>query len=175
MYPLAYIDYLHYFHCERDYFECHEVLEEHWKEKEANDRELHWVGLIQIAVGLYHYRRGNFNGAKRMLTNAISIIRTNSSKIQRLALDSKRLIELLEDQLAGIERQDSYKSIDLPLTDETLLTSCMTRARNENLVWGAPSDLQNQSLVHRHSNRNRDDVIQERLAQLMKRQQKKEG
>ncbi|MFE7062487.1 DUF309 domain-containing protein [Sutcliffiella sp. NPDC057660] len=175
MYPQAYVDYLHYFHCERDYFECHEVLEEHWKEKEAGERELHWVGLIQIAVGLYHHRRGNFNGAKRMLTNAISIIRTHSSEIESLALDNRRLIELLENQLALIKRQDSYKSIDLPLTDESLLSSCMTRATKENLVWGAPSDLQNQSLVHRHSTRNRDDVIQERLAQLMKRQQKKEG
>lgn len=175
MYPPAYIDYLHYFHCERDYFECHEVLEEHWKEKEAHDRELHWVGLIQIAVGLYHYRRGNLNGAKRMLTNAITVIRTNSSEIDSLALDSRRLIEILENQLSRIERQATYKSIDLPLTDESLLSSCMTRALKENLVWGAPSDLQNQSLVHRHSTRNRDDVIQERLAQLMKRQQKKEG
>jgi predicted metal-dependent hydrolase len=175
LYPQAYIDYLHYFHCDRDYFECHEVLEEHWKEKEANDRELHWVGLIQIAVGLYHHRRGNFNGAKRMLTNAVSIIRTHSSEIDSLALDSRILIKLLENQLARINRQDSYKSIDLPLTDETLLNSCMNRAVEENLVWGAPSDLQDQSLVHRHSTRNRDDVIQERLAQLMKRQQKKEG
>lgn len=175
MYPQAYIDYLHYFHCERDYFECHEVLEEHWKKKEAGKRDLHWVGLIQIAVGLYHHRRGNFNGAKRMLTNAVSIIRTHTKEIDRLALDSKRLIELLEIQLEGINRKDSYKSFDLPLTDEMLLTSCMTRALDENLVWGAPSDLDNLSIVNRHSTRNRDDVIQERLAQLLKRQQKKEG
>lgn len=175
MYPKAYIDFLHYFHCDRDYFECHEVLEEHWKEKASGERKLHWVGLIQIAVGLYHHRRGNFNGAKRMLTNAVSIIRKHSDEIDRLALDSSKLIELLEDILTKIERKDPYSSFDLPLTDETLLISCMKRAAEEKQVWGAPSDLQNKSLIHRHSTRNRDDVIQERLTQLIKRQQKREG
>ena len=32
VYPEAYIEYLMYFHGNRDYFECHEVLEEYWKE-----------------------------------------------------------------------------------------------------------------------------------------------
>ena len=31
-YPEAYTDYLCYFHGARDYFECHEVMEEYWKE-----------------------------------------------------------------------------------------------------------------------------------------------
>lgn len=31
MYPEAYIEYLAEFHGSRDYFECHELLEEHWK------------------------------------------------------------------------------------------------------------------------------------------------
>ncbi|PAD68333.1 hypothetical protein CHH83_14265, partial [Bacillus sp. 7586-K] len=31
MYDQEYIDFLVHFHCDRDYFECHEILEEHWK------------------------------------------------------------------------------------------------------------------------------------------------
>lgn len=52
LYPKAYIDYLVYFHGLRDYFECHEVLEEHWKKDDKAERKKYWVGLIQIAVAL---------------------------------------------------------------------------------------------------------------------------
>ncbi len=38
MYPNAYLDYLVYFHGHRDYFECHEVLEEYWKKDQAGKK-----------------------------------------------------------------------------------------------------------------------------------------
>ena len=69
-YPKAYILYLVHFHGDRDYFECHEILEEHWKEMDPKDRMSHWVGLIQIAVAVYHERRENRQGAIRTLTKA---------------------------------------------------------------------------------------------------------
>lgn len=43
-------------------FHAHEVLEDQWKQTEANDRTL-WQGLAQLAVGLTHQRRGNLRGA----------------------------------------------------------------------------------------------------------------
>ncbi|WP_205628902.1 DUF309 domain-containing protein, partial [Acinetobacter baumannii] len=52
LYPEALIDYLVYFHADRDFFECHEVLEDYWKSLPKEERSLFWVGLIQIAVGL---------------------------------------------------------------------------------------------------------------------------
>ncbi|WP_078380120.1 DUF309 domain-containing protein [Sutcliffiella halmapala] len=174
MYPQAYVDFLHYFHCDRDYFECHEVLEEHWKEREANERELHWVGLIQIAVGLYHHRRGNFNGAQKMLKNAVKIINKERTAINKLGLDSEKTVALLSEHIQQVEKKEDYKSFNLPITDSALLTSCMKQAKIQNKHWGSPSDLSNDSLINRHSTRNREDVINERLVQLMKRQQSKE-
>lgn len=67
MYPKPYIDYLVYFHTNRDYFECHEVLEEHWKVADPRHRNVLWVGLIQVAVSLYHHRRSNYVGAERTM------------------------------------------------------------------------------------------------------------
>lgn len=43
-------------------FHAHEVLEDQWKQTEADDRTL-WQGLAQLAVGLTHQRRGNLAGA----------------------------------------------------------------------------------------------------------------
>ncbi|WP_260405419.1 DUF309 domain-containing protein, partial [Paenibacillus sp. 598K] len=65
IYPDDYIQYLIEFHVTRDYFECHELLEEYWKEQPGDDPFYDtWVGLIQIAVSQYHHRRSNHRGAR---------------------------------------------------------------------------------------------------------------
>ncbi|WP_404346649.1 DUF309 domain-containing protein [Sutcliffiella horikoshii] len=166
MYPKAYLDYLYHFHCDRDYFECHEVLEEYWKEKEAIDREIHWVGLIQIAVGLYHHRRGNFKGSLRMLQNACRVIGKESSAINALGLDSGRLVKMLDERIVCVTKQEPYVSMNLPIADPDLQLSCDALAKSASKVWGAPSDLLDGSLVNRHTLRDRSDVIEERRKQL---------
>src|SRR5205807_6702956 len=42
----------------REFFECHEVLEEEWT-PETGARRLFLQSLIHVAVGLYHAERGN--------------------------------------------------------------------------------------------------------------------
>lgn len=48
------------------YFECHEAFEEVWRSTTPEPKEL-WQGIIQVAVGLYHYRRGKPVVSKRVL------------------------------------------------------------------------------------------------------------
>jgi len=50
----------------RQFFECHEVLEEVWT-PERGPRRLFLQALIHLAVGLYHYQRDNRLGASRQL------------------------------------------------------------------------------------------------------------
>jgi uncharacterized protein len=50
-------------------FHAHEVLEAAWKAAPEHEREL-WRGLAQLAVGLTHARRGNADGARRLLERA---------------------------------------------------------------------------------------------------------
>jgi predicted metal-dependent hydrolase len=50
---------------ERDFFECHEVLEDVWRSCEPNSR-LFYQGLIQAAVGLLHFANGNTVGARKL-------------------------------------------------------------------------------------------------------------
>ncbi|WP_218197281.1 DUF309 domain-containing protein, partial [Pseudomonas sp. 2995-1] len=61
-YPDAYIEYLIEFHGTRDYFECHEIMEEYWKK----NKEKHWHTLIQLAVAIYHERQHNYDGSLRL-------------------------------------------------------------------------------------------------------------
>lgn len=55
-------EYVYYFEYLRDYFECHELLEEFWKNKPEFTKQDFEVGLILLATGQYHMRRGNITG-----------------------------------------------------------------------------------------------------------------
>jgi hypothetical protein len=50
-------------------FHAHEVLEGAWKAAPEPEREF-WRGMAQLAVGLTHARRGNAEGAARLLRRA---------------------------------------------------------------------------------------------------------
>ena len=50
---------------EGDYFEAHEVWEDLWAESHGNDRRF-VQGLIQAAVGLFHFGGGNLGGAVKL-------------------------------------------------------------------------------------------------------------
>jgi uncharacterized protein len=168
-YPQAYLEYLVYFHGNRDYFECHEVLEEYWKEVDPGNRSSHWVGLIQIAVGLYHYRRNNVEGAKRMLSKALKNSEENQEALNLLGLNPSSLIRTLEGTIIDIDRQLPYNSLELPIKDPALLTKAEELCEKEGYKWCMPSDLSNKELIHRHSMRDRTPVITERLNALKKK------
>ncbi|WP_027407651.1 DUF309 domain-containing protein [Anoxybacteroides tepidamans] len=156
MYPSAYIDYLLHFHTDRDYFECHELLEEYWKKDE---KRRVWVGLIQIAVALYHHRRGNRNGAKRMMQKAAWLLAQERASLQQLGLDDSKLLELLKKYMERIEQGKPYRSIELPISDKALLQTCLELCEKKGLFWGKESDLHNEFLLHKHARRDRSDVI----------------
>ncbi len=50
---------------ERDFFEAHEVWEDLWSESHGNERRF-YQGLIQAAVGLFHFTGGNLGGALKL-------------------------------------------------------------------------------------------------------------
>lgn len=55
----------------REFFACHEVLEELWRAELDPVRRL-YQGILQIGVGFYHLGRGNRVGALRQLDKGIS-------------------------------------------------------------------------------------------------------
>ncbi|MFT4413160.1 DUF309 domain-containing protein [Fredinandcohnia humi] len=175
MYPKAYIDYLIYFHCDRDYFECHEILEEHWKMDSVDKRKTYWVALIQIAVSLYHHRRGNFAGALRMMKSAISIINEEKNAIQQLGLQVEELVDQLQQKLEDIQNGLPYKSINLPINDSKLLSTCVSISERAGKSWGKPSDITNKQLIDKHRLRDRSDVIEEREKQIRRKQKERQG
>ncbi|MFD9626835.1 DUF309 domain-containing protein [Peribacillus muralis] len=173
-YAEDYLSFLVHFHGSRDYFECHEILEEHWKETAPKERDSHWVGLIQIAVALYHDRRGNKKGAVRTLAKARANLHAKKPELLKLGLDSEKLLEMLGDVHERMLSESPYESINLPIADLRLIEICRLLCLHEGYIWGRDSDMGNAALIDKHLMRDRSDVISERARQLTLRQTRME-
>ncbi len=158
--PEAYVRFLAHYHGDRDFFECHELLEEYWKEHPSSPYRNEWVGLIQAAVGMYHYRRGNAAGAKKSFAGALR--RYNPERLRELGLDAERWTELLTTALHRAEIGAPYRDVDLPIDDESLLAKAKAACASFGADWGAPSRMEDLELLHRHARRDRSDVIEAR-------------
>lgn len=51
------------------YWECHEVLEDHWMEEPGAVRNVYWA-IIQVAASMIHFRENNLTGARGLIYKA---------------------------------------------------------------------------------------------------------
>lgn len=174
-YPRPYILYLVHFHGDRDFFECHEILEEYWKEANPKDRNSLWVGFIQIAVALYHERRENRQGAIRTITKAVNNLSNNRNKLNDFGLDVDKLFLLLKYTRERMIAGKAYENINLPLIENQLITQCIAECKKLGLTWEMESSVANPKIIHKHLLRDRSKVIQERSRQLEIRTLKNRG
>ncbi|MBB5172970.1 DUF309 domain-containing protein [Texcoconibacillus texcoconensis] len=170
-YPKPFIEYLTYFHGMRDYFECHEVLEEHWKDvkNQSNRSEDHWVALIQLAVALYHHRQNNYAGAKRLYKNAERLMSDNEQKLQELSINVDELIRRVKAQHQDVTASKAYQPIAIPLEDDDLIDLCKQKCQEEGHSWNENEDHALDDIIYKHKRRDRSDVISERKQALMNR------
>lgn len=170
MIPNAFIHYLYHFHVDRDYFECHEILEEYWKNETDQQKNSIWVGFILLAVANYHHRRNNFSGAARTLEKAITIFHFQKGDVANLGINVEEFFDLLQTNLINLKDHNAYQSYSLPiLLSNKQLSQCFTQNEISQMNWGKKSDLYNESLIHRHKLRDRTDVITERQNALNQR------
>lgn len=161
IYPQPYIDYLVQFHGTRDYFECHEILEEYWKGNAEEVYAAYWVALIQVAVGQYHERRGNTLGALKMYNSSLE--KLVSYKQHALGVDLPQLILQIEARIERCHCTDHlFNDINFMFVDDLLAKACYQAAELQQLQWGKASNLQDEELIHRHTLRDRSEVVAER-------------
>lgn len=158
----ALIDYLVEFHASRDFFECHEIMEEYWKSKENEDYAQFWLALIQLAVGQYHDRRTNVKGAKRMYESALAKFQDDIGRVQ--FIDVQALCEQLKNRLHNMDKP--FYDFNIKIVDNQLEKACLQLAKSRQLVWGISSENISEEIVHRHITRDRTNVIAERQASL---------
>lgn len=57
-----------------DWFRSHELIEDLWIDEQGETREF-YQGIIQLGAALYHWKRGNFNGAVLLLEKGLDRLR----------------------------------------------------------------------------------------------------
>ncbi|MFJ7368785.1 DUF309 domain-containing protein [Lysinibacillus sp. NPDC098008] len=149
-----FIDYCAYFNGNHDFFECHEVLEEYWKEIAPGDKMHPLVGYVQLATGFYHWRRGNHTGAKRILTKALVNFQHNKGHIFFHEVDYQQLITQVAKTISAITMGQSFQAFQLPLSPSL---QQLAVARIQQL----PSTNSNY-LLHKHMLRDRSHILAER-------------
>ncbi|MCM3713693.1 DUF309 domain-containing protein [Halalkalibacter oceani] len=173
MYPTPYLDYLIEFHVRRDYFECHELLEEYWKEQPREQRHHYWVALIQLAVGLYHHRRSNIAGAERMYQKAAAKIAAQPDPFRKLGLNPADLHDQLNKQLQFLTHTPPvFQDMTLSLSPD-LQKACDQRCKELGLSWRTDDPATEEFIIHKHLLRDRKEVIAERERQWVIRRQEK--
>jgi uncharacterized protein len=172
MYPDPYIEYLAHFHGDQDFFECHEILEEYWKEVDFGNKESIWVAFIQLSVGCYHFRRGNAKGAARILKKSLTIFKSKEELLPSFGIDSQTLFTNIENLIEEACSGKSFKGFSIPIEDEQLRNlwkmECLRKGhQTENAGYIPPK-----AIIDRHSTRDRTSVILEREQALMLRKEK---
>lgn len=170
IFPSAYIQFLVHFHGDRDYFECHEVLEEHWKQSDSKNRNSVWVGLIQMAVSLYHHRRNNQIGAIKLMEKALKNFNSHQNELKLLGLNHLQLMDQLYTLLINMQAGTAYQSINIPISNDILINICKSKCKQQGLQWCSISDLTNEEIINRHKMRDRTDIEFERLNSLIRKQ-----
>lgn len=75
---------------QRDFFAAHEIWEDLWRDDQGPSRR-YYQGLIQLAVCLYHFGRGNTRGAKKLYHSSRGYLEPYCP--QHLGLDLDQLLE----------------------------------------------------------------------------------
>ena len=85
----------------RQWFECHETLEDLWIGEEGEVRDL-FQGILQVAVALHHWRNGNYEGAVILFNGGAKLLGRVSDAclrvdVARLSADATRMRVALEE------------------------------------------------------------------------------
>lgn len=65
---------------QREFFECHEVLEDLWRPLPPGAEKQFLQGVLQVGVGFHHLLNNNYMGAKNLLQAGLERLETVESQ-----------------------------------------------------------------------------------------------
>lgn len=100
----------------REWYDCHETIEELWLGEIGEMRDF-LQGTLQISVALHHWRNGNYGGAVSLLKGGANYLRRVSDvclwvDVPALIADSEKVRAALEE--LGKDRMDTLESKLIP-------------------------------------------------------------
>lgn len=122
-YDRLFVQFIILFNEERDYYQCHDVMEELWLEE---GRKPLLQGLLQVAVGLHHFQNGNRSGASKLLEAALYKLYPYPDVIMGIQLGQLR--EDVEKILQEIKNSEQILPLSFNITIQVVdqeLERCM--------------------------------------------------
>lgn len=106
-----------------EFYECHEYLEEAWMQEPGRVRFL-YQGILQVGVGFYHLKNGNWRGATGLLRNGTA--RLKEFEPETLGIDVARLVQecercLRELQELGRDRVGEFDRSGIPKVERAVV------------------------------------------------------
>jgi len=86
----------------RDFFECHEVIEELWLETKPDSYSNLYKGVIQAASALHQWKRGYRGGAHRLFLASVKYLEPYEPAT--LGLDVAKLVKDMKVCFEGLDR-----------------------------------------------------------------------
>lgn len=168
MHPLfhpLYVEFCTYFNGNQDYFECHEVLEEYWKSIAPGEKNHPLVGYVQLATGMYHWRRNNTKGAMKIFKKAHKNFTANQSSPYFEFIGFEELCKDCEMCMKAIENGEPFKGFQIVLKNETLASLVNKKIKE---LPSLPKDY----LLHKHMLRDRTDILEARNNRILENREK---
>lgn len=157
----SFVSFLKHFNETFDYFECHELLEDYWKEVSPRHKKHALTALILLATSMYHWRRGNFSGAiKTMKTSLKRMDETKNSPFFE-NINYQKLTENMNLALELMTSSQDFQTFYIEVTNPSLQTLV------NNLDLEMNDDLH--FLIHKHMLRDRSEILEERDREKKKR------
>lgn len=99
-----------------EFYECHDDLEDAWRAETRQIRFL-YQGILQVGVGFYHQRNGNWRGATGLLRGGIERLKdfephTSGIDVKKLVRQSERCLRELDG--LGRERVREFDTSLIP-------------------------------------------------------------
>lgn len=109
-----YQEFFELFHKE-GYFQSHEVLEEIWIEETDRKTKNHpAIVLLQFAVALLHWKRGNLKGASLVINSALSHLEKSCEELKAIGIEGRKLEAVMENTLEKIKCGENYSKVKIP-------------------------------------------------------------
>lgn len=99
-----------------EFYECHDDLEDAWREETRQIRYL-YQGILQVGVGFYHQRNGNWRGSTGLIRNGVERLKdfepdAMGVNVAKLVRESEECLRKLEE--LGRERVREFDESKIP-------------------------------------------------------------
>lgn len=154
-----FVQFIVYFNANQDYFECHEVLEEYWKSLPDGTKEHPLTAYILLATGMYHWRRGNTNGALRTIGKAVRKFPTlhDYGPAYTEEIDFERLLDDAGNAVDRLEKGLPFSSFPIAINSPKLRELSETAEQSMDLL-----PVGSDAVLHKHMLRDRSNILLQR-------------